>query len=208
MISVSKTCNAGFPTISLARTCGLWRKNQSLDRFIQSQPMTVDQFLAKGKQEIKDWFEALFIRNLPGTTGIHVRRWYYQRQFSQSSVFSIAVGCRITAPENISLGNLVSIMHYCCLYAHDKGQINLGNRVSLNSNVLIDASQNGQIDLGNDVLIGPNVVLRASNHRYESKSIPIIQQGHSSGKIIIGQGLNNENRIYENQIDSYCGKRG
>lgn len=147
--------------------------------------MTVDQFLAKGKQEIKDWFEALFIRNLPGTTGIHVRRWYYQRQFSQSSVFSIAVGCRITAPENISLGNLVSIMHYCCLYAHDKGQINLGNRVSLNSNVLIDASQNGQIDLGNDVLIGPNVVLRASNHRYESKSIPIIQQGHSGGKIVI-----------------------
>lgn len=147
--------------------------------------MKVDKFWAKGKQEIKDWVEALFIRNLPGAAGIHIRRWYYGGQFAHSLFFSLAVGCKITAPENISLGNMVSIMHNCCLYAHDNGKINIGERVSINSNVLLGAANDGEIVIGNDVLIGPNVVLRASNHRYGLKSIPINQQGHEGGKIII-----------------------
>lgn len=151
--------------------------------------MTIDQFLAKGNREIRDWFEALFIRNLPGTTGIHVRRWYYKRRFSQSSVFSLAVGCRITAPENITLGNLVSIMPNCCLHAHAQGRITLGVRVSINGNVLLDSANDGEITIGNDVLIGPNVVIRASNHRYGLKSVPINQQGHTGGKVIIADDV-------------------
>jgi galactoside O-acetyltransferase len=143
------------------------------------------KFINKAKQEIREWFEMLFIRNLPGTVGIYIRRWYYGRQFAQSSFFSFAVGCVITAPENIYLGKLVGLMYNCCLYAHNNGQIRIGDRANLNSNVLLNATNYGEIVLGNDVLIGPNVVMRASNHHYESKSIPIIQQGHSSGKIII-----------------------
>ena len=147
--------------------------------------MKMSKFLEKGKHEIKDWVEDLFIRNLPGTAGIHIRRWYYGGQFAQCFFSSLSVGCKITAPENISLGNMVSIMHNCCLYAHDNGKINIGDRVSINSNVILGAANNGEIYIGNDVLIGPNVVIRASNHRYGLKSIPINKQGYTGGKIII-----------------------
>jgi galactoside O-acetyltransferase len=35
------------------------------------------------------------------------------------------------------------------------------------------------------VLIGPNTVIRASNHNYNRVDIPIRDQGHSGGKIVI-----------------------
>lgn len=38
------------------------------------------------------------------------------------------------------------------------------------------------------MLIDPNVVIRASNHQYLQKNIPINQQGHTGGRIIIGDG--------------------
>jgi galactoside O-acetyltransferase len=147
--------------------------------------MKMSKFLEKGTYELKDWLESLFIRNLPGTVGIHMRRLYYARQFGQCFFFSLSVGCKITAPGNIHLGDMVSIMHNCCLYAHDNGKIIIGKRVSINSNVILGAANDGEINIGNDVLIGPNVVIRASNHIYELKSIPINKQGHTGGKIII-----------------------
>ncbi len=102
---------------------------------------------------------------------------------------SLSVGCKITAPENIHLGDMVSIMHNCCLYANDNGKINIGKMVSINSNVILGAANDGEINIGNDVLIGPNVVKIASNHRYELKSLPINKQWHMGGKIIIEEDV-------------------
>lgn len=61
----------------------------------------------------------------------------------------------------------------------------IGNWVSVNTNVQIGAADSGEIIIGNDVLIGPNVVIRASNHVYDRVDIPIREQGHSGGKIVI-----------------------
>ena len=136
-------------------------------------------------QEVVSWYEVIFIKNVPGRIGAAVRRFYWSGKFKEGLSFYLATGCTITSPENISIGRDVSIMHNCCLHAHDNGAIKIGNRVGINNNVIVGASDNGTIVIGSDVLIGPNVVIRASNHRYDRKDVPIITQGHTGGTITI-----------------------
>lgn len=69
--------------------------------------------------------------------------------------------------------------------ACDDGFIQFGDRVSFNANVYINACLGGRIVLGNDVLIGPNSVLRASDHVTTDLEVPINQQGHTGGEIVI-----------------------
>jgi len=71
------------------------------------------------------------------------------------------------------------------MYAHNNGLLKIGDRVNINHNVMLGASDNGEIIIGNDVLVGPNVVIRASNHVSSQKDIPINQQGHAAGRIVI-----------------------
>jgi galactoside O-acetyltransferase len=137
------------------------------------------------KDEIAEWVEYFFIRNIPGRVGGKIRRMYWSGKFHYCSHFYLSTGCIIKAPENISVGKDVFIMHNSCLYANDNGIIKIGDRVGINSNVQVGAAENGEIIMGNDVLIGPNVVIRASNHRYAQRHIPINKQGHTGGKIIV-----------------------
>lgn len=136
------------------------------------------------KEEILQWIEFLFIKNIPGKIGIMIRRIYFSGRFRKASSFYLHAGCNIWGINNISLSKGVIIMHNCNLYAID-GLIEIGNRTSLNANVLIDADEDGEIIIGEDVLIGPNVVIRASNHRYIQKDTPINKQGFTGGRIII-----------------------
>jgi galactoside O-acetyltransferase len=135
--------------------------------------------------EVNAWFEYLFIRNMPGRTGVLIRRYYWSKRLNTGPSLSISFGCAITSPNNISIGNDANIMNNCYLYAHGNGRLVLGDRISLNSNVQLGAADCGEIVLGNDVAIGPNVVIRASNHEYKQKNIRINQQGHRGGKIEI-----------------------
>jgi len=137
------------------------------------------------KDEISEWLESLFIKNIPGRIGRRLRRMYWFRKFSHCSFFSLATGCIIMGAENISLGDKVNIMHNCYLFAHNNGKIEIGDRSGLSIDVVLGAADDGKIIIGNDVLVGPGVVMRASNHRYEKKDIPISKQGHSGGQIIV-----------------------
>lgn len=100
----------------------------------------------------------------------------------ESSTFE--VGTLILGGENISIGHHFGIMRYSRLTAHG-GFLQIGDRVSINSNVCVDAANGGRIVVGDDVLFGPNVVLRASNHKFETRDVPINQQGHQGGSIVI-----------------------
>ena len=143
------------------------------------------KIINKLKEEIAEWFEFFFIRNIPGRIGRQLRRMYWSGQFSSCSFFSMFTGVIITSPENISIADNVCIMHNCCLYANGKGLIEIGENSHFTYNVQVGAAEGGQIFIGKDVSIGPNVIIRASNHRYERKGIPINKQGHVGGKIII-----------------------
>ena len=94
----------------------------------------------------------------------------------------------VTGFSVIQIGAETSIMSRSYLYAHNSSQLIIGSRCSFNHNVLIGAA-GGSILIGNDVLIGPNVVLRASDHVFSSAEVPIRDQGHSPGRIVIGDDV-------------------
>jgi galactoside O-acetyltransferase len=137
------------------------------------------------KRELQEWFEELFIRNLPGKIGIVIRSFYWRKHIKAAGRLKILQGCTILEPHNLKIGQGFSMMQRCSLCAVNGGKIYIGDNVSMNNNVYIDASQGGEIVIGDNVLFGPNITLRASNHRSDKKNIPIIQQGHLPGKIFI-----------------------
>lgn len=94
----------------------------------------------------------------------------------------------ITGFSSIRIGAGTSVMSNSYLYAHDGGRLEIGSRCSFNHNVLLGAA-GGEIIIGNDVLIGPNVVLRAADHEFSDASVPIRNQGHRRGKIVIGDNV-------------------
>ena len=59
----------------------------------------------------------------------------------------------------------------------------------MNFNVMINADCGGYIEIRDNVLLGPNVVIRASNHAYSRTDIPIKQQGHIAGRIILHEDV-------------------
>jgi len=121
----------------------------------------------------------------PGRSGYLLRAVYYKNKLQDIGAKpAIGVGVVITG-GSIRVGNNFSIMRHSALYAHDDGKISIGDHVSINSNVCIGAANKGEIIIGNNVLIGQNVVLRASDHEHGFIDIPIINQGHTGGKIII-----------------------
>jgi len=140
--------------------------------------------------EMREWFEHYLVKHMPGRIGRRLRQVYWLRRFHTSATsLSISIGCTITSPENIYIGANINVEPGCSINAHKSGLIKMGDRVSINRNVLLSAADDGNIDIGRDVLIGPNVVMRASNHQYLQKNIPVNQQGHTGGKIIIGDDV-------------------
>lgn len=89
--------------------------------------------------------------------------------------------------KNIVLGSSIGLGLYSQIYAAGKGKerIIIGDKVYLNSNVMINADQEGRIEIGRNCIIGPNVVFRTSDHIFSSRAIPIREQGHNPGTIIV-----------------------
>lgn len=129
------------------------------------------------------------LSGIPGATGCHLRRFIYKRILkSCGKKLSIAQGVSIKGFKNIAFGDDISMGPHSCVFAESKNgesKIRIGDRVGLNYNVMINADEGGEITIQDNVLIGPNVVMRSSGHRYEDVHIPIREQGHHAGKIVI-----------------------
>jgi galactoside O-acetyltransferase len=135
--------------------------------------------------EIPMWVEFIISR-FPGRTGSVFRKVIFRKKIQQSGEnISIGIGVEILGGNNICTGNNISIMKYTSLYAQGSARIKMGDNISINSNTCIGAD-GGEIIIGNNVLIAQNVVLRAADHKFKSVKIPIKEQGHIGGKIIIG----------------------
>jgi acetyltransferase-like isoleucine patch superfamily enzyme len=83
--------------------------------------------------------------------------------------FGVSIG------DNTTIGNLFGF----------KGNITIGNSCGINRNVSINASGEWKIKVGNYVLIASNVVIRNADHGFSDITIPIRQQLHTGGDIII-----------------------
>jgi len=130
---------------------------------------------------------------MPGTIGANLRYLIYRNKFAAcgENVY-ISIGCVFRGFGNIVLGNDVGIGLYSQIYAGSRkgtGRITIGNDVYFNSNVMINADINCEITIEKNVIVGPNVVMRASNHNYERIDIPIRNQGHVSGTIVVREDV-------------------
>jgi galactoside O-acetyltransferase len=135
-------------------------------------------------RELKVIFSQV-IMFFPGKLGELFRRWWLKSQVQRSgSAISVGMGLEITGGKNIRLGDRVNIMRFNYFYAND-GSIELGSDVAINSNTQIGAADGGRVIIGNHVILGPNVVLRASDHVHDRIDVPIRDQGHTGGEIII-----------------------
>lgn len=93
---------------------------------------------------------------------------------------TVCVGC-----SNMRFGRGVRIGRNCRLYAVDGGMLAIDCGSVLSPGVTVDASADGRIVIGSKVAVGPGTVLRASNHRFDLLDIPIMDQGHIPGTIVI-----------------------
>ena len=139
------------------------------------------------KEIIKILF--IFIQFFPGKTGRILRRLVVASFFKKKgSNVNLEIGVEITGFKNIELGDNIHFGRYSSINAND-GKIKIGNNVGVNYNTNINASNNGLIEIGDNVTFGQNIVIRASDHEYKNTDIPIADQGHTGGKIIIGNDV-------------------
>jgi len=137
--------------------------------------------------ELNEWI-AHMLRWFPGGSGHNLRYYYYKSRLARCGRnVSFSVGCYLREYNNINLGNNVGLGIYSQIYASGTGNesIVIRDNVYLNSNVMINADFEGNIEIGNNCIIGPNVVFRTSDHKFANTKIPMREQGHKSGMIIV-----------------------
>jgi len=127
-----------------------------------------------------------FLQHIPGYVGILLRRWYWSRRLSSCGKrLRIGNGVNINNPENISVGDNVCFVGDNLLSAL-QGVITIANNVWMNIGVSIGANYGGEVHIGSDVLMARNVSIRANTHKYDRMDIPIGEQGHDTGVVVIG----------------------
>ena len=131
---------------------------------------------------LREIYRSLFTW-IPAAPGTLLRWLAFKPLFRKSSSYRLGVGVFILGFGNISLGRDVSMNRYSSLTS-DRGQITLGNRVYLGDFSII-SGDDGEVIIGNNVLIASHCLIQAANHRFDRLDIPIMDQGHSPGKVII-----------------------
>jgi galactoside O-acetyltransferase len=138
--------------------------------------------------EVIIWLNA-FVGGIPGRLGMLARgAWLRHWAGALGNSPHIEVNVTFVGMRSIRIGDRFSIDRYASLQAR-AGKLEIGNRVSINMGVIIDACDGGEITIGNDVMVGPNVTIRASNHSFARPDLPIREQGHEAGTIIIGDDV-------------------
>ena len=140
-------------------------------------------------EELSDWLNGL-LQCLPGRAGRLIRRLYFKSRFRHSG-WKLSVGSHveIACPGTMTMGNGIYLVSGAVLRACDNASLTIGDNFHANGNVRVIADCGGEITIGNDVMIGPNTVLRSSGHRCDSLDIPMVAQGHTPGKIAIGDDV-------------------
>lgn len=120
---------------------------------------------------------------IPTPLGVLARLFAWRPFFRACGSARFSVSLTVIGMKNIALGNGVRVGRGSFLTA-SRGSLTIGDNSAVSPNVNIGADD-GEILIGGGVAIGPGTVIRAANHRYDSLDKPIINQGHSPGKVVI-----------------------
>ena len=120
---------------------------------------------------------------IPTPLGIVLRNLAWRFSFKRCGSARFATAISFAGMGNMAFGNGVRIGRSCAVTAQE-GSLELGDRVALSPGVHLSAD-GGAIVIGSKTAIGPGTVVRASNHRFDDRNVPIMDQGHIPGRIII-----------------------
>ncbi len=140
------------------------------------------------RTEPVEWIDA-FLRHVPGWTGRYLRRASWKlRLGSVGRSFQCETGVLIAGGTSVAIGDRVLLARGSQIFA-ERGRCVIGDRSGIGMNTILDANDGGSIEIGADVLIAANTVMRASNHRFTDASRTIAEQGHTGGRIVIGDDV-------------------
>ena len=110
---------------------------------------------------------------------INLYTWFVTRRFkSIGSGVSIRPILNTTHPENISLGDDVSLGLFCWVGTNtdlkEKPKLTIGNLVHIGAYSMIIAAN--KISIGNNVLMSERVTILDHSHEYEDIKKPVIDQ--------------------------------
>ncbi len=99
------------------------------------------------------------IRNISGSIGIKIRRWYYSKRFAKCGKnLRIDEGVIIENPEYIYVGDNVWIDKYCILIA---GKVNIPkDKIKVRKNKKYIYKE-GELHIGDNVHIAPQCIIQA-----------------------------------------------
>lgn len=124
---------------------------------------------------------------IPTPVGILVRMVCWKPLFGRCGRVRFSTGVFLGGARAISLADGVRVGRGCVLTAHN-GRLEVGRGVSLSPGVHVGADD-GVITIGALCAVGPGTVIRAANHRFDRRDIPILEQGHVPGRVIIGDDV-------------------
>ena len=110
----------------------------------------------------------------------NLRQTYISSKFISRGV-EVEKGVRFENYLNIEVGRNTRIRTGSVLWAHKDTSIIIGENVGINSFCFLQ----GQVYIGNHVMIAPHVLIFGGSHRYESKELPMKQQGENRKGIVI-----------------------
>lgn len=124
---------------------------------------------------------------IPTPLGILLRWLAWKPFFAKCGIARFGVCQCIAGMPNIELGDECRIGRGCFLTSVN-GRLILGDHVAISPAVNIGADD-GEIIIEKHVAIGPGTVIRAANHAFARMDVPIIRQGHTSGKVFIEEDV-------------------
>ncbi|MDO5535990.1 MAG: acyltransferase [Desulfovibrionaceae bacterium] len=124
---------------------------------------------------------------IPTQAGTALRWLGWKCLFGSCGRVRFGTGVDLAGMRNMRLADGVRVGRHCILTAQN-GELVLGERTALSPNVNVGADD-GSIVIGPRTAVGMGTVLRCSNHRIDRLDIPMMDQGHTPGRIVIGEDV-------------------
>lgn len=124
---------------------------------------------------------------MPTPLGMGLRLLAWRWLFRQCGSVRFGTGLSLVGCRGMQLGNGVRLGRGCVVTATN-GELVLGDNVAISPFAHVGADA-GRIEIGRQTAIGPGTVIRAANHRIARQDIPMMQQGHVPGRIVIEEDV-------------------
>lgn len=159
-------------------------------------------------EEAEAFYRTVFL-NMDTPHAAELRRQYFAATLRHMGA-NVKIGCgvKIVNPQQVSLGDNVSLDDHCTLMARSErgitlqdgvrlkygvyldtenatGYIEIGKRVYIGTSCCLHGHQG--LEIGDDTLFAQNITITPYSHRFDDPAQPIINQGGHTRKITIGR---------------------